>query len=200
MDLNLNRALCSKGSILSDRVSRVNETGVVHKRLTIYRVPSERAPSGKAGLHGRRISRALDGPGDIRYCEFTTGSFVEPITAWEEPYRLAFDVTDQPEPMFGLSLYNQVHPPHLSGYLRSTHGELLLIALPRDQTRLEGRTWDRFQMHPQRYWTAWSDVLIHRIHERVLDHIRQLAETELAYTAATSPSSAGTNGNSTSGR
>ncbi len=60
------------------------------------------------------------GPGAIRYCEFTTGSFEEPITAWEEPHRLAFDVTQQPSPMFELSFYANVHPPHLSGYLRST--------------------------------------------------------------------------------
>ena len=28
----------------------------------------------------------------IRHGEFTTGAFVEPITAWEEPTRLALDV------------------------------------------------------------------------------------------------------------
>src|SRR6266702_6697312 len=31
------------------------------------------------------------GVGAIRYCDFTTGSFVEPITAWEENRLLAFD-------------------------------------------------------------------------------------------------------------
>src|SRR5262249_53615462 len=39
------------------------------------------------------------GVGAIRRCEFSTGPFVEPITAWEPPHRLAFDVDSQPEPM-----------------------------------------------------------------------------------------------------
>ncbi|MDB4474550.1 SRPBCC family protein, partial [Opitutaceae bacterium] len=33
-----------------------------------------------------------EGVGAIRYCEFSTGAFVEPITQWEPPALLAFDV------------------------------------------------------------------------------------------------------------
>ncbi len=116
------------------------------------------------------------GVGAIRYCEFTTGTFIEPITAWESPRRLAFDVTDQPAPMFELSPYRHVHPPHLDGYLRSNRGEFRLIALPDGRTRLEGRTWYEFEMFPQSYWTLWSDMFIRRIHERVLLHVKQLSE------------------------
>ena len=32
------------------------------------------------------------GVGAVRHCEFTTGAFVEPITVWDAPHRLAFDV------------------------------------------------------------------------------------------------------------
>ena len=116
------------------------------------------------------------GVGATRYCEFTTGTFVEPITAWEPARRLAFDVTDQPAPMFELSPYRHVAPPHLDGYLRSNRGEFLLIALPDGSTRLEGRTWYEFDMFPQTYWTLWSHLIIHRIHQRVLWHVKQLAE------------------------
>ena len=117
-----------------------------------------------------------EGVGATRYCEFTTGTFVEPITVWEPGRRLAFDVTDQPAPMFELSPYRHIHPPHLDGYLRSNRGEFLLIALPDGRTRLEGRTWYEFDMFPQTYWTLWSQLLIHRIHRRVLLHVKQLAE------------------------
>ena len=116
------------------------------------------------------------GPRAVRYCEFTTGTFVEPITTWDVPRRLAFDVTDQPAPMFELSPYRHVHPPHLDGALQSTHGEFTLVLLPDGRTRLEGRTWYKLQMFPQGYWTLWSDLLIHRIHERVLVHIKRLSE------------------------
>lgn len=120
------------------------------------------------------------GVGATRYCEFTTGTFVEPITVWDEPHRLAFDVTDQPAPMFELSPYQHVHPPHLDGFLRSNRGEFLLVRRPDGGTRLEGRTWYEFEMFPQSYWTLWSDALIHRIHQRVLLHVKQLSEAENA--------------------
>jgi hypothetical protein len=31
-------------------------------------------------------------------------------------------------------------------------------------------------MHPQAYWTLWSELAIHKIHRRVLAHIARLAE------------------------
>jgi len=116
------------------------------------------------------------GVGATRYCVFSTGTFVEPITTWDEPRHLAFDVSKQPDPMFELSPYRDVHPPHLDGALRSRRGEFRLIELPAGRTRLEGRTWYEFEMYPQSYWTLWSDLLIHRIHRRVLQHIKQLSE------------------------
>jgi hypothetical protein len=60
--------------------------------------------------------------------------------------------------------------------LRSRRGEFLLIALPSGQTRLEGRTWYEIEMGPEIYWQVWSDFLIHRIHDRVLEHIKFEAE------------------------
>ncbi len=116
------------------------------------------------------------GVGATRYCEFTTGAFVEPITAWEAPHRLAFDVTEQPEPMFELSPYENVDPPHLHGYLTSQRGEFRLVELEGGRTRLEGRTWYRLEMYPGAYWSLWTDAIISQIHERVLEHIQQLSE------------------------
>jgi hypothetical protein len=117
------------------------------------------------------------GVGAIRYCEFSTGAFVEPITVWDRPNRLAFDVTDQPDPMFELSPYRHIHPPHMEHQtLRSNRGEFRLVRLEGGRTRLEGRTWYQFQMYPQGYWTLWSNMFIHRIHKRVLMHIKRLAE------------------------
>ena len=120
------------------------------------------------------------GVGAIRHCEFTTGDFVEPITAWDPPRRLAFDVTNQPDPMTELSFWRHVHPPHLAERsLTSRRGEFRLVDLGGGRTRLEGRTWYTFAMHPQAYWTLWSDLAIHKIHRRVLGHIKQLAETAM---------------------
>jgi len=117
-----------------------------------------------------------EGVGAIRHCEFTTGAFVEPITAWEPRERLAFDVSAQPAPMHEWSPYAHVHPPHLDGYLRSRRGEFRLIDLGDGRTRLEGSTWYTLDLGPTPYWSLWSDAMIHGIHERVLQHIQGLSE------------------------
>src|SRR5262249_11805667 len=74
------------------------------------------------------------GVGAVRRCEFTTGTFVEPITTWDAPRRLAFDVAEQPDPMIELSPYRNVRPPHLNHFLRSTRGEFLLVPLDGGRT------------------------------------------------------------------
>ena len=117
-----------------------------------------------------------EGVGAIRHCEFSTGAFVEPITVWDKPNRLSFDVTEQPRAMNELSPYRHVHPPHLDGYLNCQRGEFRLKRLPGNRTLLEGSTWYEFKMYPQGYWTLWSDTSIHLIHERVLNHIKNLSE------------------------
>ena len=40
------------------------------------------------------------------------------------------------------------------------------------------RTWYKLDIRPHAYWTIWSDWLIHRIHHRVLRHIKRLAEDD----------------------
>ena len=119
-----------------------------------------------------------EGVGARRECIFSTGKFVEPITVWDAPGRLAFDVAEQPMPMLELTPYRHVHPPHLDIAFRTTRGEFELRELPNGGTRLVGRTWYVLDIQPNSYWTVWSDWLVHKIHLRVLRHIKSLAESE----------------------
>jgi hypothetical protein len=116
------------------------------------------------------------GVGAVRHCEFTTGAFVEPITKWEEPQTLAFDVTRQPAPLQEWSPYSRVYAPHLEGFFQTTHGEFRLVRLDGGRTRLEGRTWYSLDMAPVTYWTTIADAIVHAIHRRVLDHVKARAE------------------------
>lgn len=116
------------------------------------------------------------GVGAIRYCTFSTGSFVEPITTWTEDRLLAFDVSSSPPPMEEFSLYQHVDPPHLHGHLVSKKGQFLLRPSG-DGVILEGTTWYRHEMWPQWYWAPLSDQIIHNIHHRVLDHIKTIVES-----------------------
>jgi hypothetical protein len=110
--------------------------------------------------------------GRTRYCEFTTGSFVEPIDVWDAPHRLAFRVTQNPAPMRELSPWGDIDAPHLHGFLVSKHGQFDLLPLDGGRrTRLVGTTWYQHNLWPAAYWRLWSDEIIHRIHLRVLRHI-----------------------------
>lgn len=115
------------------------------------------------------------GIGAVRHCNFTTGSFVEPITEWNEPNLLKFDVDNQPEPMKELSFYD-LHPNHLHGFFVSKKGQFKLTKLPNGNTLLEGTTWYYNKIKPAFYWDLWSDNIIHKIHQRVLSHIKTVSE------------------------
>jgi uncharacterized membrane protein YhaH (DUF805 family) len=126
-----------------------------------------------------RATISGSGAGAVRECVFSTGSFVEPITTWDAPRRLAFDVTSQPRPMTELSPWRVVDAPHLDGFLSSRRGEFRLIPLPGGRTRLEGSTWYTLAMEPGTYWQPFADAIIHQIHLRVLRHVRALSEGDM---------------------
>lgn len=115
------------------------------------------------------------GVGAIRHCNFCTGSFVEPISIWDKPNLLRFSVDDQPEPMKEMSFYD-IHPNHLHGYWVSKQGQFKLTTLPNGHTLLVGTTWYVNKIKPNFYWTMWSDYIVHRIHQRVLKHIKSQSE------------------------
>lgn len=116
------------------------------------------------------------GVGAVRRCEFSTGPFVEPITVWDEPRHLAFDVTSQPPSMTEWSPYQRVNAPHLEGYMVSKGGEFRLTPLPGGRTRLEGTTHYTLAIYPEIYWVVYGEALLHTIHGRVLAHIKSLSE------------------------
>ncbi|MDB4297570.1 hypothetical protein N9901_02320 [Flavobacteriaceae bacterium] len=116
------------------------------------------------------------GVGAIRYCNFTTGSFIEPITMWNEPELLQFNVTQQPIPMNEMNPFWDIQPPHLKNHFLSKRGQFKLIKKNEKQTELEGTTFYELHILPKKYWKIWSDFIIHRIHKRVLNHIKTESE------------------------
>lgn len=116
------------------------------------------------------------GVGAVRYCNFTTGSFIEPIEVWDEPHLLKFSVDEVPPPLVEWSPYDELHLPHLENYFVSEEGQFLLTALPNGNTLLQGTTWYKHNIWPESYWRFWSDFILHKIHLRVLKHIKKQAE------------------------
>jgi hypothetical protein len=117
------------------------------------------------------------GVGAVRYCEFSTGAFVEPIDVWQPPYKIHFSVQQQPDVLRELSPYPSLHPPHLNEFLRTRAGEFKLQPLANGQTELVGTTWYTQRLWPQFYWLGLADFIIHQVHMRVLTHIKADAES-----------------------
>lgn len=119
-----------------------------------------------------------EGVGAVRHCRFTTGEFVEPITTWQPSKLMQFTVKEQPAPMKELTIYDHIHAAHLHGYFVSKKGEFRLKELGPNQTLLIGTTWYTHDIAPAFYWSLWSDYIIHKIHYRVLKHIKITAEVK----------------------
>jgi hypothetical protein len=116
------------------------------------------------------------GPGAARYCDFSTGSFVEQVEVWDAPRLLRFRVTESAAPMSEWSPYGEIVTKHLHGYFISREGQFQLTRLANNHTLVEGTSWYQHGLWPAEYWRWWSDAIIHRIHMRVLTHIKALAE------------------------
>lgn len=120
------------------------------------------------------------GVGAVRRCRFSTGDFIEPITVWDEDHLLAFNVKSEPPSLREIG-FGEIHTPHIDrNYMRSQHGQFRLVALDSSHTLLEGTTWYQDYFWPQVYWRPLSDAIVHRIHARVLEHVKEQAEAQAA--------------------
>ncbi|MEO9803406.1 MAG: hypothetical protein ABJF04_09175 [Reichenbachiella sp.] len=116
------------------------------------------------------------GKGAVRYCEFTTGSFVEPIEIWDEPNLLQFSVREQPIPLRRMIHEKTNVPGNMYKYFVSNKGQFRLTELGKNEVLLEGTTWYYHKIKPVVYWKIWSEYIIHSIHNRVLTHIKAVSE------------------------
>ena len=150
---------------------------VWRKVVAFTEIPPPQEMLFRAGIaYPIRAEITGHGAGAVRHCVFSTGPFIEPIVVWDEPRLLRFSVTANPAPLSELTPYGHIEPKHLHGYFESHQGQFLLMELPGGHTRVEGTTWYSHSMWPETYWHCWSDYVIHRIHMRVLEHIRAEAE------------------------
>lgn len=152
---------------------------VWHEVIAFSTIPEPTEWLFKMGI-AYPIDAKIDGQGvgAVRYCNFSTGSFVEPITVWQENDLLAFDVTAQPLPMTEMSPYVNIHPPHLDWAFVSHKGQFKLNQLDNGTVELIGTTWFHTEIKPEFYWGRICEELIHIIHNRVLNHIKQSVETK----------------------
>ncbi|MDB6116918.1 MAG: uncharacterized protein JWO08_699, partial [Verrucomicrobiaceae bacterium] len=117
-----------------------------------------------------------EGVGARRQCVLSTGTMPEVITVWEPGKRLEFDVLATPAAMEETHPLGKVKAAHDDGYFTCKRGRFVLIALPGGRTRVEGTSWFQHDLWPQFYWAPLTKEVVHEVHQRVLLHIKALAE------------------------
>jgi hypothetical protein len=74
------------------------------------------------------------------------------------------------------SPYGEIDTPHLHDYFVSSKGQFKLIRLENGNMLLEGTTWYYHKIRPEFYWKIWTEQIVHTIHQRVLNHIKEQSE------------------------
>ena len=116
------------------------------------------------------------GVGAPRDCDLSTGTVKERVVVWDEPRLLRFVVTETPPAMKEHGLYGPITPKHLNGYYIGKAGQFTLTPLSGGRTLMVGTSWYQHGLWPAEYWRWWSDTVVHHVHARVLEHIRELSE------------------------
>ncbi len=117
-----------------------------------------------------------EGIGAVRHGLFSTGTAVERVSVWEPRHELAFEVLSEPPSMREMSFYEEVHAPHVHGYVSTVRGSFRLDSRPGGTTRLVDRTHHSMRLEPAAYWLPFARWIVRKTHERVLRHIKEEAE------------------------
>ena len=117
-----------------------------------------------------------EGVGAIRRGEFSTGTAIERITAWEPNRKFAFVVVEDIPAMREMSPYEHVHAPHAVGYFRTIATSFELVVRADGRTDVIERTSHELRLDPVLYWLPMARWIVHENNARVLAHIRRHAE------------------------
>jgi len=118
------------------------------------------------------------GVGAERLCKLSTGDMPEIITVWKPAEELRFQVLATPPSMRELGFFGRtIDAEHLHSAYASLEGGFKLEALPGGRTRLTGDSRYLLNLAPAPYWNLWTEDIVHRVHRRVMEHVKSRAES-----------------------
>jgi hypothetical protein len=119
-----------------------------------------------------------EGVGAARVCKMSTGDMPEIVTVWKPGQELRFKVLSTPPAMRELGFFGQtIDTAHLHSAYASLDGGFRLETLPDGRTRLIGESHYLLNLAPASYWNLWTGQIVRMVQRRVLEHIKQQAES-----------------------
>ncbi|RMA58915.1 SRPBCC family protein [Ulvibacter antarcticus] len=116
----------------------------------------------------------------VRHFNFSTGSYLQPITVWNEPNLLQYNIDKEPLHMTESNPLWEIHPPHLTGYFVSEKGQISLTTVSNGKTKVEYSTWNKVHMTPVAYWKLLSTAVIHHVHKQFFKSLKESVESKKA--------------------
>jgi len=117
------------------------------------------------------------GVGAARLCKLSTGDMPEIITVWKPDQELRFKVLATPPSMRETGFFGRtIDTTHLHSAYASLDGGFKLTTLPDGRTRLIGESHYLLNIAPAAYWNLWTEVIVHMVQRRVLEHVKTRAE------------------------
>jgi hypothetical protein len=167
--------------VLGDAFYLKNGTSVVSDQILIH------APPDKVWPHVLAFSEIPDEPsywifrlglpyptettnggnfvGADRQCAFSSGVIIKGrIAEFIPSQKLTFDIVEQP-----------THP-EAYGHIALHRGQFVLQDNHDGTTTLIGSSWYTLHVHPQWYFDLWARDMARAVHQRVMQHVRRLAE------------------------
>jgi hypothetical protein len=119
-----------------------------------------------------------EGVGAARVCKMSTGDMPEIVTVWKPGQELRFKVLSTPPSMRELGFFGQtIDAAHLHSAYASLDGGFKLEALPDGRTRVIGESHYLLNLAPATYWNLWTEQIVRMVQRRVLEHVKQQAES-----------------------
>lgn len=123
----------------------------------------------KVGLpHPVQSVVTADTVGSQRQCIFSNGAIFDEVVVQSETDSLfTFDIVRQPE------------DPEIIGHIQIKRGQFMLKANPDGTTTLVGISWYTLKVYPVWYYDRWAEDITSKVHLRVMNHIKALAESDV---------------------
>jgi hypothetical protein len=109
-------------------------------------------------------------------CQYSNGLITGKIDSLIPGSLMRFSFSDAPVSMKETSLYSDVEPKHIRGKVIIDYGSFRIVPLNGGDVEVIATSEFRSSLGPHFYWNWWGAYLVDKMHEHVLEKIKEKSE------------------------